>query len=156
MYTHAHLCTHMLIIMHTRDFPKHLDSHIGIHMYRHTHVYIHSFTKSFIVIHIFPQLPIYMSTYKFSYTHIHIHIHFQTCAHMYTKPLNYKRVKNTLINNYTKTHTHWNVHNFAYIYICILTHLHIYLHTYTRMFGWVLWYINHCWLFNAKSCFYIY
>ena len=23
-------------------------------------------------------------------------------------------------------------------------------------FGWVLWHINHCWLFNAKSSFYIY
>ena len=22
-------------------------------------------------------------------------------------------------------------------------------------FGLVLWYINHCWFFNAKSCFYI-
>ena len=23
-------------------------------------------------------------------------------------------------------------------------------------FGWVLWHINHCWLFNAKSSLYIY
>ena len=23
-------------------------------------------------------------------------------------------------------------------------------------FGWVLWHINHCWLFNAKSFLYIY
>ena len=23
-------------------------------------------------------------------------------------------------------------------------------------FGWVLWHINHCGVFNAKSCFYIY
>ena len=23
-------------------------------------------------------------------------------------------------------------------------------------FGLVLWHINYCWLFNAKSCFYIY
>ena len=23
-------------------------------------------------------------------------------------------------------------------------------------FGWVLWHINHCRLFNAKSCLYIY
>ena len=23
-------------------------------------------------------------------------------------------------------------------------------------FGWVLWHINHCWLFNAKFCLYIY
>ena len=23
-------------------------------------------------------------------------------------------------------------------------------------FGWVLWHINHCRLFDAKSCFYIY
>ena len=23
-------------------------------------------------------------------------------------------------------------------------------------FGLVLWHINHCWLFNTKSCFYIY
>ena len=22
-------------------------------------------------------------------------------------------------------------------------------------FGWVLWHINHCWLFNDKFCFYI-
>ena len=21
-------------------------------------------------------------------------------------------------------------------------------------FGWVLWHINHCWLFNAKFCLY--
>ena len=23
-------------------------------------------------------------------------------------------------------------------------------------FDWVLWHINYCWLFNAKSCLYIY
>ena len=28
--------------------------------------------------------------------------------------------------------------------------------TYSVWFGLVLWYINHCWLFNDKSCFYIY
>ena len=27
---------------------------------------------------------------------------------------------------------------------------------YVHLFGWVLWHINHCWLFNAKSCLYIY
>ena len=25
-----------------------------------------------------------------------------------------------------------------------------------HLFGLVLWHINYCWLFNAKSCFYIY
>ena len=28
--------------------------------------------------------------------------------------------------------------------------------TWLVWFGLVLWHINHCWLFNAKSCFYIY
>ena len=23
-------------------------------------------------------------------------------------------------------------------------------------FGWVLWHINHCWLFNAKPAVYVY
>ena len=27
---------------------------------------------------------------------------------------------------------------------------------YMIWFGWVLWHINHCWLFNAKSSLYIY
>ena len=35
------------------------------------------------------------------------------------------------------------------LYTCILN-------IYMIWFGWVLWYINHCWLFNAKPSLYIY
>ena len=37
--------------------------------------------------------------------------------------------------------------NYLYTYI---------LNIYMISFGWLLWYIDHCWLFNAKSSLYIY
>ena len=43
----------------------------------------------------------------------------------------------TRAHMHTPTHTH--THTYIYIYIYI----------------WVLWHINHCWLFNATSCFYL-
>ena len=47
---------------------------------------------------------------------------------------------------YTHTHTH--------IYICIYIYIFIYL--FIIWFGWDLWNINHCRLFNVKSCLHTY
>ena len=40
-------------------------------------------------------------------------------------------------------------------YLMPILFIHIY-QIYTIWFGWVLWHINHCRLFNAKSSLYIY
>ena len=45
------------------------------------------------------------------------------------------------------------------IYIFIHTHTHTYIYTCPNRLVWftlVLWHINHCGLFNAESCLYIY
>ena len=85
---------------------------------------------------------------------------------------------------YTHTHTHTHTHIYIYIYTYIYIYIYIYIYKKTLdiililqprfflylekskssyrlkfdlvWFGLVLWYITHCWLFNAKSCFYIY
>ena len=40
-------------------------------------------------------------------------------------------------------------------YLMLNPHYTNILNIYKVWFGWVLWHINFCWLFNAKSCLYI-
>ena len=60
-----------------------------------------------------------------------------------------------ILNIYDLVWLGFIVYQLLYVIYCQILFIHIY-QIYMVWFDWVLWYINHCILFNAKSSTYIY
>ena len=84
--------------------------------------------------------------FNFTHTHTHTHIYIyllnyiESLVHIITTGL-----KLTVYNNFwdSSQWLNWFVYLFGF-------------YRFSCLFVWILWHINHCMLFNAKSCLYIY
>ena len=113
---------------------EHLDSHIKMHMYKHTQTHYiqeHRFIGTSKITHTYTHIN--MCTHQHTHTHTHTHTHAR--AHTHTHARIHAHIythMHTCIGRSIHTHTYTYAYTYAYRRICSHIHVHTHTHTHTH------------------------